>query len=153
MFDSKQLLFAYRKIIYSLVGIIFGCVMMTAVFYFLITSHPVHRHVSDLEVLRQVALIFGITALFASFVVKNMILRKTSNAGMPAEMDLNKSIKRLTSAAFVSFALCEAAVLFGLVVAYIGYNTKDLILPVLIGSIGFSLHFPRYQQWEQWIQD
>jgi F0F1-type ATP synthase membrane subunit c/vacuolar-type H+-ATPase subunit K len=131
-------------IAYSLIG---GC------FMFIVVSLFMGVHPDDIKAVNQVGMfrfmdwMFGFTGLAASFVIKNVFLKVSEFNNE------NAAIERLVTSFFVSFALCEGPVLFGLIVFYLSKNPIDLVLPVLIGAIGFTAHFPRYDQWENWLNN
>ena len=53
----------------------------------------------------------------------------------------------------VSFALVEGAVMFGLIVGFLSRNPKDLIVPAVIGMVGFGAHFPKWEEWQRWARE
>ena len=59
----------------------------------------------------------------------------------------------LVAAAVVTFALCEVPAIFGLVLYFLGRSTTDFYLFLLISLFLFSIHFPKFSQWEEWYRD
>lgn len=59
---------------------------------------------------------------------------------------------RLTTAALTTYALCEAPAIFGLVLFFLGRNSSDFHLFLLISLFSFAVHFPKFSQWEEWYR-
>jgi len=59
---------------------------------------------------------------------------------------------RLTTAAVITFALCETPAIFGLVLFFLGKNSSDFHLFLLISLFFFAVYFPKYSQWEEWTR-
>lgn len=59
---------------------------------------------------------------------------------------------RLTTTAVVTYALCEAPAIFGLVLFFLGRNASDFHLFLLISLFFFAVHFPKFSQWEEWYR-
>lgn len=70
--------------------------------------------------------------------------RSRQSSGAPPEFG------RLTTAAVVTYALCEAPAIFGLVLFFLGGNASDFHLFLLISLFFFAVHFPKFSQWEEW---
>ena len=56
---------------------------------------------------------------------------------------------QLAQAAVITFALCEAVALFGLVLFLLAGNAMDFYVFMVISLGFFYLFFPKYAQWEQ----
>ncbi len=55
----------------------------------------------------------------------------------------------LAQAAVITFALCEAVALLGLVLFLLAGNAMDFYIFMVISLGFFYLFFPKYDQWEQ----
>ena len=62
-----------------------------------------------------------------------------------------RSADNLTQAAVITFALCEAVAVLGLVLFLLAGNPMDFYIFMLISLGFFYLFFPKYKQWEQRI--
>jgi hypothetical protein len=60
-----------------------------------------------------------------------------------------KSVDNLPQAAIITFALCEAVAVLGLVLFLVGGNSMDFNIFMLISLGFFHLFYPRYKQWEK----
>jgi hypothetical protein len=60
-----------------------------------------------------------------------------------------KSADNLAQAAVITFALCEAVALLGLVLFLLAGNAVDFYIFMAISLGFFYLFFPKYEQWEQ----
>ena len=88
-------------------------------------------------------MLYGLAALAflavaASFAVKAAVYRRAAQHGQPALMQAGFT---------VAMALCESAVLFGLVGIFATRNDASYLLFAL-GALGMLLHFPRREQVE-----
>jgi len=72
--------------------------------------------------------------------------RARQTSGVPPEF------VRLTTAAVVTYALCETPAIFGLVLFFIGRNSSDFYLFMLISLFFFAIYFPKFSQWEEWYR-
>ncbi|HWS89408.1 MAG TPA: hypothetical protein VN282_20710 [Pyrinomonadaceae bacterium] len=80
----------------------------------------------------------AVSTVAASFLVKSAFYRRAAEHRQPA----------LTQAGFtIAMALCESAVLFGLVGVFVTRNDAAYLLFAL-GAVGMLLHFPRREQVE-----
>lgn len=73
--------------------------------------------------------------------------RSRQSSGAPPEFG------RLTTAAVITFALCESPAIFGLVLFFLGRNASDFHLFLLISLFYFAVHFPKFSQWEEWYRN
>ena len=61
-------------------------------------------------------------------------------------------IQRLTTASVVTYALCEAPAILGLVLFFLGGQASDFHLFLLVSLFFFAVHFPRFSNWEDWFR-
>jgi F0F1-type ATP synthase membrane subunit c/vacuolar-type H+-ATPase subunit K len=108
---------------------------------------------STLDVLRCLLLGITLVEFFAIRIVKKMILSgggrisALSNQGDP----LLSKVQKLFTAAIVTFAFCESAAIYGLVLFIIGGNSFDFYLFIFLSLVLFAVYFPKYPQWEEWV--
>ncbi|HEX8282145.1 MAG TPA: hypothetical protein VF588_02270 [Pyrinomonadaceae bacterium] len=91
---------------------------------------------SDPQTLLLVLAAVALSSVVASFVLKAGFYRRAAEQQQPA---------LLQSGFIVAMALCEAAVLLGLVALFITWNDYAYLLFAL-GALGEALHFPRREQ-------
>ena len=84
----------------------------------------------------------ALSAVAASFVVKAGLYRRAAKHRQPALMQAGFTL---------AMALCESAVLFGLVGVFATRNDAAYLLFAL-GALGMLLHFPRREQVEEAFQ-
>ena len=60
-----------------------------------------------------------------------------------------KSADNLPQAAIITFALCEAVAVLGLVLFLLAGNAMDFYIFMVISLGFFYLHFPKYEHWEK----
>ncbi len=64
-----------------------------------------------------------------------------------------KSAAYLPPAALLTFALCEAVSIYGLVVFFLTGNATDFFMFMAISLLYFYLFYPKYADWERlWMQ-
>ncbi len=64
-----------------------------------------------------------------------------------------KSAAYLPPAAIITFALCEAVSIYGLVLFFLTGNATDFFIFMVISLLYFYLFYPKYADWERlWIQ-
>jgi F0F1-type ATP synthase membrane subunit c/vacuolar-type H+-ATPase subunit K len=59
---------------------------------------------------------------------------------------------RLTTASIITYALCETPAIFGLVLYFLGRNSADFYLFLMVSLFYFATNFPRFSQWEEWYR-
>ena len=60
-----------------------------------------------------------------------------------------RSVENLSVTAIITFALCEAVAVLGLVLFLLAGNSLDFYIFMVISLGFFTLFFPKYDQWEQ----
>jgi F0F1-type ATP synthase membrane subunit c/vacuolar-type H+-ATPase subunit K len=72
---------------------------------------------------------------------------RSRQSGEPPEFGI------LTTAAVVTYALCEAPAIYGLVLFFLGKNSSDFHLFLLFSLFYFAVYFPKFSKWEEWYRD
>jgi hypothetical protein len=115
--------------------IIWAAILMTIPMYFLLiwmSSPPPDREQLTLGLMLSV---LSILPVAMSFLVKSKLLAKST--------ELQK-LELVQQAYVVSFALCEAAVLLGLLIRFLT-GSPYYFVAIAIGALGILMHFPRKQ--------
>jgi hypothetical protein len=108
---------------------------------------------SALEILKYLLLGLAFVEFFVIRIVKKMILSgrgrisALSNQGDP----LLAKAQRLLTTAIITFAFCESVGLYGLVLFTIGGSSFDFYLFIFLSLAFFGFYFPKYSEWEQWV--
>jgi hypothetical protein len=63
-----------------------------------------------------------------------------------------RSADSLSQAAIITFALCEAVAILGLVLFLVAGNAVDFYIFMMISLGFFYLFFPKYEQWEERVR-
>ena len=108
---------------------------------------------SALEILRYLLLGITLIEFFMIRIVKKMILSgrgRMSALSIQGDPLLSK-VQKLFAAAIVTFAFCESAAIYGLVLFIIGGNSFDFYLFMFLSLVLFAVYFPKYPQWEEWV--
>jgi F0F1-type ATP synthase membrane subunit c/vacuolar-type H+-ATPase subunit K len=82
---------------------------------------------------------------------KLMLSGKAPTRSSPASAPFAPNVQRLMSASIVTYALCESVAIYGLVLFLIQGNTGDFYLFLAASLVFFTVYFPRYGNWEEWI--
>ncbi len=65
-----------------------------------------------------------------------------------------KSVAYLPPAAIITFALCEAVSIYGIVVFFLTGHANDFFIFMVISLLYFYLFYPKYADWERlWSQE
>jgi hypothetical protein len=76
--------------------------------------------------------------------------RDSSTNAMPAAFA--RAVKKVLSASLVSYMLCNAIGLYGLLLFLLTRNHKHFYGFMLLSLLFFSFYFPRYYQWREWME-
>ena len=107
---------------------------------------------SFLDLLRYLFLGLAVVEFVAVWMIKNLILKKGRVSGLMGQGDpLLSKVQKLFTAAIVSLAFCESVAIYGLVLFIIGGISLDFYLFAFLSLIFFAVYFPRYSQWEEWV--
>ena len=108
---------------------------------------------SALEILKYLLVGLAFVEFFVIRIVKKMVLSgggrisALSNQGDPL---LAKAQKLLTTA-IVTFAFCESVGVYGLMLFLVGGSSFDFYLFTFLSLAFFAFYFPKYSQWEEWV--
>jgi len=111
---------------------------------------------SQLEIMRFVLLGISVVVFFVIRFVNNQVLNASGEQAKkldqrpPLAKGIAPEFGRLTTAAVITYALCESPAIFGLVLFFIGRNSSDFYLFMLISLFYFAIYFPKFSQWEEW---
>lgn len=142
-----------------LIGIwMMGCVLVYGVIVELVKSGTIpYERPAAPPFLRTVkTVLFGVaTAVFFLIqIVRTRVLsanRPVSGRGKPNSY--SPDIQKLIAASVASFALCESIGILGLVLFLLGGSSTDFYVFLLISLFFFSVYFPNYGRWEEWMRD
>jgi F0F1-type ATP synthase membrane subunit c/vacuolar-type H+-ATPase subunit K len=67
-------------------------------------------------------------------------------------LSINKPESRLVSTSILTFALAESIAIYGLVLFLLNGESTDFFIFLGLSLLTFILFFPRYHQWEEWMQ-
>jgi len=113
---------------------------------------------SQIEIMKFILLGISAAVFFVIRFVNNQVLNASGEQAKKLDQrpPLAKGIApesgRLTTAAVITFALCESPAIFGLVLFFIGRNSSDFYLFMLISLFYFAVYFPKFSQWEEWCR-
>ncbi len=144
-------------------AVLIGCVMvflvlLYAVFVEYITwskapfagFSPLHPDVFDklrLVLLGVCLLDFAMIPYLRNSVLSSQNRARTTQTGRPLT-----PTDRLVSASTISFALCEAIAIYGLVLFLINGARRDFYIFFCLSLLAFAVHFPREERWLEWTR-
>jgi F0F1-type ATP synthase membrane subunit c/vacuolar-type H+-ATPase subunit K len=106
----------------------------------------------QLEIIKFILLGVSVVNFFLIRFLNNLILNPAGEQRPAPTAAAPSDLGKLTTAAIVTFALCETPAIFGLVLYFLGRNATDFYLFLLISMFFFASHFPKYSQWEEWYR-
>ena len=115
--------------------ILWGAFLMAiALFVVMTLIVPITRDESEnSRTLMLLFMVMGFAMTVSSFVVRQVLLRRAVSEGNPAIVQ---------TALIVGLALCETAVLFGVVSYFVTGHPYSYLL-FIVGAVGELAHFPR----------
>ena len=107
---------------------------------------------SLIEMLRYLLLGVSVIEFFVIRFIRKMILSSAPRADLSRGGDLTAiRVQKLFVASIISMAFCEAVAIYGLVLFIVGRDSFDFYLFTFLSLIFFYVYFPRYPQWEAWV--
>lgn len=105
-----------------------------------------------LQVVRGVAVLFGLFALFVANLVRRQLLEGEASLSMMVTQAMvpQERYASMLKGTVVTLALCDALALLGLVLFLLGGERQDLYAFAAAGLIAAWYHFPRYHHWQRW---
>ncbi len=94
-----------------------------------------------------------LTLLFSPF-IKQLILSKKLNLGsVQLRPNIPEVLVRLQTSSIIAMAMCESCAVYGLILIFTGASLIDFGILAFLSLVGFVLHFPKFQEWERWIEN
>ena len=149
---------AYRR-----TAVIGGAMMSTLVMYAVValaiasTSDPFEGFASfgDGGLLRNVFLGLSLLQVVAIKIIRDRALQSPNpSSGVPTSKPDARSqlVPRLVSTSILTFAIAESMALYGLVLFLLNGDSMDLYIFLGLSLLTFIMFFPKYHQWEEWMQ-
>ena len=106
-----------------------------------------------IDLLRYVLLAMAVAQLFVARLIQKSILSSKvfARAMIFQRQPFSQPIQKLFNASTFPLAICEAIVIYGLMLFLMAGNTSDYFIFAGLFLLGFAIYFPRYRQWEQWV--
>ena len=70
----------------------------------------------------------------------------------PKSVPLYSNSSKFFILTIVTAALCEAVLIYGLILFFVGKQIKDFYFLALVSLVYFLNFFPKYSQWEEWAK-
>ena len=147
----------YRKAVFIWIDMVFSIFVYAFVIEIVRMNSLFHRTASPLQVGGMPVLLllsFAIITFFLIRYIPNQILSERRSGTLASSRSpLAPKIGRLFKASLVSDAICESVAIYGLILFLITRNPFDFYVFMALSLIYFAFSFPRYTQWEEWIQE
>jgi hypothetical protein len=114
---------------------------------------------SQVEIIKFALIGMTVVIFFVIRFVNALLLKPKGEGGAVTDARLRQSSGAppefgiLTTAAVITYALCEAPAIFGLVLFFLGGNSSDFHLFLFISLFFFAVYFPKFSRWEEWYRD
>lgn len=96
------------------------------------------------ETLRWVFLVLAAAEAVGIRFLRTALLTPRQDGRGPGE--------RLQTASIVTFAMCESVGLFGFVLFVVSGSSADFYFFLVLSLLLFGIHFPRWDQWQEWAR-
>ncbi|MEK6744249.1 MAG: hypothetical protein AABZ15_11585 [Nitrospirota bacterium] len=113
---------------------------------------------SQTEILKFALLGISVVVFFVIRFVNDQVLNASGEQAKkldqrpPLAKGIAPEFGRLTTAAVITYALCESPAIFGLVLFFLGRSPSDFHIFLLISLFFFAVHFPKFSRWEEWYR-
>lgn len=94
--------------------------------------------------LRYLLLALAIAEFFLIKVLRKYMIRRV----YPKELNPKKITELLLSIDLITCALCEAIVIYGLLLFFLSSDSINFYVFLALGLIALGIYFPRYSRWE-----
>lgn len=102
------------------------------------------------KILKYILLGIPLMEFFLIKFIRQAILQEKQETKLEKPSAL---FQRLVSASIITYALCEAVAILGLVLFILTGNYLDFYIFLVISLIYIAIYFPRYSHWEEWIKN
>jgi F0F1-type ATP synthase membrane subunit c/vacuolar-type H+-ATPase subunit K len=153
--DPAGLRKAYRTTVTIGLAMMASLLVYAVVVEVIKNRNPTFRGFSPLSAdtfttLLYTLLTFAIVEFFVIRIVNKALLSAKNRAVQSAPAAAPYA--QLMSAAIVTFVLCETVAICGLVLFLIQGDTTDFYLFLMISLVYFTIYFPKYNKWEEWVR-
>jgi F0F1-type ATP synthase membrane subunit c/vacuolar-type H+-ATPase subunit K len=138
------------KRVYRLAMII-GIVMISSVFIYAFIVEFIKVNVK-ININLPSSMVDLLRYLFFAIAIVEFLLIKFLRSRMVSGAPSSAKIQKLLSMTIFTYALCESVAIYGLILFLIGGRRFDFYSLMILSLIFFAIYFPRYAQWEEWLQ-
>jgi hypothetical protein len=101
-------------------------------------------------------ILFGVAAVIFFLIRainKHLLAGDVRINGTRTQSRYSPDIQRLMTAAVITYVFCESIAILALILYLLGGSSADFYVLMLISLFFFSVYFPKYAQWEEWMKD
>ncbi|MDH7499446.1 MAG: hypothetical protein QHH30_03585 [candidate division NC10 bacterium] len=142
-----------RKAYRNAVGI--GAAMIASLFIYAVLVEVLKRQqvpfgslasFPEIKWLSTLLYVLALLQIVVIRIVQRLLWKKRATDDLPS------LIARLNACTMVTYALCEAPAIYGLVLFLLGGLYRDFYLLLAYSLLLQLAYFPRYGRWEEWVR-
>ncbi|HVP76388.1 MAG TPA: hypothetical protein VMV04_00690 [Thermodesulfobacteriota bacterium] len=103
-------------------------------------------------ILRAVFYVMAIATLIAAKYVRKLIMSGRSQVSQPAQALEQLTLQKYSAATIVALALSESIGVYGLILFFLGKNSTDLYLLILVSAAAMVIYRPRRDEMLSLVQ-
>jgi F0F1-type ATP synthase membrane subunit c/vacuolar-type H+-ATPase subunit K len=105
-----------------------------------------------LGILRTVLYAMAVAILIATRYIRKLIMSGKSQVSQPAQALEHLALQKYSAATIVALAMSESIGIYGLILFFLGKNSKDLYLLILISAAAMVMYRPRKDEMLNLVQ-
>ncbi len=115
----------------------------------------VHSSINEdtLDILRTVLYAMAFAILIATRYLRKLILSGKSQVSQPAQILKYAALQKYSAATIVALAMSESIGIYGLILFFLGKNSTDLYLLILISAAAMVMYRPRKDEMLNLVQE
>lgn len=109
---------------------------------------------SNIDILRYILFGIALSEFFFITVLRKVILsgKLLSESSEGQKPLYSPDAQKLMRSSIITLALCESVAIYGLILFIMNGSVLDFLGLFVLSLIYFSVFFPRYSQWQDWIK-
>jgi hypothetical protein len=148
----EELKKAYRRTATIGIAMVVSLVAYIAVVVVLQATQESFGAVADASLLRNIFFVIALATIVVVQVLRRRMYRTPSMVSSGGEPSVNDLIQKLVSTSIITFALAESIAIYGLVLFFLTGAAADFYALLAISLVTFTVFFPRYSRWEEWMK-
>ncbi len=117
------------------------------------TSVQSSIHEETFAILRTALYVMAIAILIATKYVRKLIMSGRSQVSQPAQAVEHLALQKYSATTIVALAMSESIGVYGLILFFLGKNSTDLYLLILISAAAMVIYRPRKDEMLSLVQE